>query len=53
MSRFQRLRTQPHFAPWFAQVHPLFWPLLWWQLETTVKWMNRVGIFNVLITLRT
>jgi hypothetical protein len=27
------LRTNPHFGRFFDRVHPLCWPILWWQLN--------------------
>jgi hypothetical protein len=52
MTRFQRLLRSPVYRPWFDQVHPLFWPVLYWQLECTFAWMKRTGIMDVMLSIR-
>ena len=38
MIPFTSLRQNPYFAPMFAQVHPLLWPVLWWSLNRFLRW---------------
>jgi hypothetical protein len=51
MTRLQRLLRSPVYRPWFDRVHPIFWPVLWWQLEVTIAWMKRAGITDVMLTI--
>ena len=48
MWSFARLRQCPHFAPIFAKVHPLCWPILWWQLNRLLRWFDRTRPEDVL-----
>jgi hypothetical protein len=38
MIPFTTLRRNPYFAPMFAQVCPLLWPVLWWSLNRFLRW---------------
>ena len=33
------LRQCELFAPLFERVHPLCWPILWWNLNRLVRWL--------------
>ena len=48
MISLRAYRHNPHFADLFAHVHPLCWPILWWQLNTLFAWCRREGIPAVL-----
>jgi hypothetical protein len=49
MTRLRGLLRSPAYHPWFDQVHPFFWPVLWWRLEVTIAWMKRAGITDVML----
>jgi hypothetical protein len=40
MTRFLRIRNSVHFRRYFDAVHPLFWPLLFWNLGRVMTWMG-------------
>ncbi len=42
------LRSSPHFAPLFAQVFFLCWPILVWQINRFYNWTIREGIRDAL-----
>jgi hypothetical protein len=48
MYSIARLRQHPHFAPFFAHVHPLCWLILWWELNRLMRWFKAHGIGNAL-----
>jgi hypothetical protein len=48
MYSIARLRQHPHFARFFAHVHPLCWLILWWELNRLIRWFNAHGIGNAL-----
>ncbi|MFN7178234.1 hypothetical protein [Hyphomonas sp.] len=42
------LRANPHFAPLFAHVHALCWPILWWSLNRLLRWYASSGYEEIL-----
>jgi hypothetical protein len=48
MIPFRSLRSHPYFAPLFAEVHPLCWPILWWSLNRFLKWYGTSGYSDIL-----
>ena len=48
MISISRLREYPHFAPAFAHVHALCWPILWWQLNLLIKLFKDEKHTNIL-----
>ncbi|MFN3912660.1 hypothetical protein [Hyphomonas sp.] len=51
MPTLSALRANPHFAPLFAYVHVLFWPILCWQINRFYTWAAREGIRDALYTI--
>ncbi len=49
MSHFARIRRHPVFAPYFAAVHPFFWPILYWQLSRLIRWMKDENLSGALL----
>jgi hypothetical protein len=47
MSHFQAILRHPLFAPWFAAVVPVFWPVLYWQISRLADWMEKTGHTNL------
>lgn len=39
----------PQLAPFYAHVHPLFWPVLWLNLEWVRQWLERHDV-NILVS---
>ncbi|MBA3067246.1 MAG: hypothetical protein FP825_02045 [Hyphomonas sp.] len=48
MPTLSALRAIPHFAPLFAFVHVLCWPILVWQINRFYSWTLREGITDAL-----
>jgi hypothetical protein len=48
MIPMRTLRANPHFAPLFAHVHALCWPILWWSLNRLLRWYASSGYEEVL-----
>ena len=48
MVPMHQLRRNPHFAPLFAYVHPVCWPILWWSLNRLFKWYDTAGYDSLL-----
>ena len=48
MIPMRALRANPHFAPLFAHVHALCWPILWWSLNRLLRWYASSGYEEVL-----
>ena len=48
MTPLHALRANPHFAPLFAHVHALCWPILWWSLNRLLRWYASSGYEEVL-----
>ncbi len=48
MTPMRALRANPHFAPLFARVHPLCWPILWWSLNRLLDWFETANYEEVL-----
>ncbi len=48
MPTMSALRSSPHFAPLFAHVFVLCWPILVWQLNRFYSWTIREGIHDAL-----
>jgi hypothetical protein len=48
MIPFRSFRSHPYFAPLFAEVHPLCWPILWWSLNRFLKWYGTSGYSDIL-----
>ncbi|MBU4568839.1 MAG: hypothetical protein KJ833_07735 [Alphaproteobacteria bacterium] len=48
MTRFLRIRNNIHFRRYFDAVHPVFWPVLFWQLGRFFKWMRAEQLSEVL-----
>lgn len=51
MVSLHALRTHPKFAPLFADVYVVCWPILWWQLNRLLAFCRREDIADVLYTL--
>ncbi|WP_291061631.1 hypothetical protein, partial [Hyphomonas sp.] len=47
-TRFLRIRNNIHFRRYFDAVHPVFWPVLFWQLGRFFKWMRAEQLSEVL-----
>ncbi len=43
MPNLARLAKHPDLAPYFAQVFPLFWPVLYWQLVKMSAQLRAAG----------
>ncbi len=43
MPNLARLSKHPELAPYFAQVFPLFWPVLYWQLVKMSAQLRAAG----------
>lgn len=52
MSHLDRLRHDPAFAGFFADVHWIFWPVLLWQLTRAVRWMEAWGCWDAMVRVR-
>ncbi|MFN7180763.1 MAG: hypothetical protein ACK4TE_14330, partial [Hyphomonas sp.] len=48
MIPMRALRANPHFAPLFAHVHALCWPILWWSLNRLLRWYAASGYEEIL-----
>ena len=48
MPTLSALRSSPHFAPLFAHVFVLCWPILVWQINRLFSWSRREGYPNML-----
>ena len=48
MPSLSALRSSPHFAPLFAHVFVLCWPILVWQINRLFSWSRREGYPNML-----
>ncbi len=48
MPTLSALRSSPHFAPLFAHVFVLCWPILVWQINRLFSWSRREGYPNIL-----
>ena len=48
MMSISHLSRYPAFARFFAMVHPLFWPILWWQLNRLARYIMDENPGNVL-----
>ena len=48
MTPMSALRANPHFAPLFRRVHPLFWWVLWWNLNRLLDWFETAGYEEIL-----
>jgi hypothetical protein len=51
MVSLHALRNHPKFAPLFADVYVVCWPILWWQLNRLLAFCRREDIADVLDTL--
>ena len=51
MSRFASIRQHPALSRYFDAVHPLFWPVLVWQLKAIFNDMQTRGCASVLLRL--
>ena len=49
MISIRQLRSDPHYATLFRQVHPLCWPILWWSLNRIFLWFDTCGYENVML----
>ena len=47
MISIRAFKNVPHFAELFAHVHPVCWPILWWQLNALLAWIKRRGGVDV------
>jgi hypothetical protein len=48
MISFAACRRNPHFAPLFAHVHVMFWPVLWLSINWTARALREGGYENIL-----
>jgi hypothetical protein len=51
MSDFLSIRNYPAFRRYFDAVHPLFWPVLYWQLKRAWIFLQREKLTSVLLAI--
>ncbi|MBA3067056.1 MAG: hypothetical protein FP825_01080 [Hyphomonas sp.] len=50
MIPLRALRAHPHYADLFQLVPRLLWPILWWQLNRMIRWMQAEQVIDVLFS---
>lgn len=50
MIPLRALRAHPHYADLFQLVPRLLWPILWWQLNVMIRWMQAEQVIDVLFS---
>ncbi|MEQ9507319.1 MAG: hypothetical protein RLO80_13755 [Hyphomonas sp.] len=51
MSDFLSIRNYPAFRRYFDAVHPLFWPVLYWQLKRAWLFLQKAKLTSVLLAI--
>jgi hypothetical protein len=51
MSDFLSIRNYPAFRRYFDAVHPLFWPVLYWQLKRAWIFLQKEKLTSVLLAI--